>query len=88
MIGDEYSISEVIRCIKVGLLCVQEHAEDRPAMSNVLIMLVSDNMMLPEPKQPGFVAKRADMDSQSSSSSYKQKIGSINYVTMTTPVGR
>ncbi|XP_076961051.1 G-type lectin S-receptor-like serine/threonine-protein kinase SD1-1 [Bidens hawaiensis] len=47
------TISEVLRSIHVGLLCAQYHAEDRPAMLSVVLMLVSDGA-LPEPKQPAF----------------------------------
>ncbi|RWW47395.1 hypothetical protein BHE74_00046624, partial [Ensete ventricosum] len=35
-IGDSYPKAEVLRCMKVGLLCVQERPEDRPTMSAVL----------------------------------------------------
>ncbi|KAI0529643.1 hypothetical protein KFK09_002197 [Dendrobium nobile] len=41
---------EVLKCIHLGLLCVQEGADDRPSMS----MLSSDNMMFPHPKNPVF----------------------------------
>ncbi|RWW47392.1 hypothetical protein BHE74_00046621, partial [Ensete ventricosum] len=34
-IGDSYPKAEVLRCMKVGLLCVQERPEDRPTMSAV-----------------------------------------------------
>ncbi|KAI9071340.1 hypothetical protein K1719_046699 [Acacia pycnantha] len=37
-ISDSYSPPEVLRCIQVGLLCVQERAEDRPAMSTVVLI--------------------------------------------------
>lgn len=46
-------VSQVLRSIHVGLLCVQQHAEDRPTMSSVVSMLVSE-VMLPPPKQPAF----------------------------------
>ncbi|GKE56213.1 G-type lectin S-receptor-like serine/threonine-protein kinase, partial [Tanacetum coccineum] len=46
-------VSEVLRSIHVALLCVQHHAEDRPTMLSVVLMLVSESA-LPEPKQPGF----------------------------------
>ncbi|GJU92725.1 retrovirus-related pol polyprotein from transposon TNT 1-94 [Tanacetum coccineum] len=46
-------VSEVLRSIHVALLCVQNHAEDRPTMLSVVLMLVSESA-LPEPKQPGF----------------------------------
>ncbi|KAK1439558.1 hypothetical protein QVD17_05378 [Tagetes erecta] len=48
---------EVIRSIKVGLLCVQQNAADRPNMSNVIMMLGSESE-LPEPKQPSFLTEK------------------------------
>nr|GLL34807.1 uncharacterized protein LOC109155677 [Ipomoea trifida] len=61
--------SEVLKCINMGLLCVQEDPNDRPTMSNVVIMLVTESMSLPRPKQPAFVARRRVSDTASSSSS-------------------
>ncbi|CAH1438449.1 unnamed protein product [Lactuca virosa] len=49
-------ISEVKRSIHVGLLCVQNHAQDRPTMSSVVMMLGGDGS-LPPPKQPAFFAE-------------------------------
>ncbi|KAE8677291.1 Serine/threonine kinase [Hibiscus syriacus] len=49
--------NEIIRSIQVGLLCVQQSAEDRPNMSNVVLMLTCDDP-LPRPKQPGFFLER------------------------------
>ncbi|KAJ0983535.1 hypothetical protein J5N97_011790 [Dioscorea zingiberensis] len=49
-IGQEFPMAEVFRCIKVGLLCVQERPEDRPTMSSVVLMLGSENALLPNPK--------------------------------------
>ncbi|KAJ3705181.1 hypothetical protein LUZ61_008886 [Rhynchospora tenuis] len=46
--------SEIIRCIHVGLLCVQDRPEDRPHMSEVILMLNSPHALLPQPKQPGY----------------------------------
>ncbi|CAI9275309.1 unnamed protein product [Lactuca saligna] len=46
-------ISEVLRSIHVALLCVQHHAEDRPTMLSVVLMLTS-NGVLPPPKEPAF----------------------------------
>ncbi|XXG55424.1 hypothetical protein AAC387_Pa03g3094 [Persea americana] len=45
--------SEVLRCIQVGLLCVQEKAKDRPNMSSVVFMLSNETTMI-SPKQPAF----------------------------------
>ncbi|XP_028063437.1 G-type lectin S-receptor-like serine/threonine-protein kinase At4g27290 isoform X2 [Camellia sinensis] len=55
---DAVPTSEVFRCIQVALLCVQQHPEDRPTMSSVLLMLDSENPVLPMPKQPGFYSER------------------------------
>ncbi|KAI3496053.1 hypothetical protein L1887_38403 [Cichorium endivia] len=46
-------VSQIQRSIHVGLLCVQQHAEDRPTMSSVVSMLISEGT-LPPPKQPAF----------------------------------
>ena len=48
---------EVFRVIVIGLLCVQQYPEDRPTMSSVMKMLTS-NITLPRPKQPGFFTER------------------------------
>ncbi|KAG2558593.1 hypothetical protein PVAP13_8NG277600 [Panicum virgatum] len=45
---------EIMRCINVALLCVQENAADRPTMSDVVVMLSSESMTLPEPKHPAY----------------------------------
>ncbi|CAL5411049.1 unnamed protein product [Camellia sinensis] len=46
-------LSEVMRCIRIGLLCVQNHVTDRPTMSAVVLMLSSE-IDVPQPKQPTF----------------------------------
>ncbi|KAF8409412.1 hypothetical protein HHK36_005488 [Tetracentron sinense] len=72
---------EVLRCIHVGLLCVQERAEDRPTISSVILMLNSENAILPQPKNPGFCLVRSPIETESSSS--KQESCTINQVTVT-----
>ncbi|KAK2978987.1 hypothetical protein RJ640_017551 [Escallonia rubra] len=57
LMEDPFPISEVLRCIQVCLLCVQQHPEDRPTMSSVLSMLDSETAKLPQPKHPGFFAE-------------------------------
>jgi hypothetical protein len=46
--------SEVLRCIHIGLLCVQEDPQHRPTMSNVVVLLGSESTVLPQPRQPAF----------------------------------
>lgn len=45
---------QVIRFVEIGLLCVQEYADDRPDMSFVVFLLNNENTTLPKPKQPSF----------------------------------
>ncbi|KAI3723091.1 hypothetical protein L2E82_34435 [Cichorium intybus] len=60
---DSCTPKEVMTCIHVGLLCVQDHAMDRPTMSEVISMLTNENMHLPEPKRPAFFIERHEGDS-------------------------
>ncbi|KAI4365079.1 hypothetical protein MLD38_021099 [Melastoma candidum] len=50
----EFSVVETMRCIQVGLLCVQDEAIDRPNMTAVVLML-SGESELPQPKRPAFM---------------------------------
>lgn len=43
---------EVLKCIQIGLLCIQERAEHRPTMSSVVWMLGSEATEIPQPKPP------------------------------------
>ncbi|PRQ31518.1 putative protein kinase RLK-Pelle-DLSV family [Rosa chinensis] len=53
---------EVLRCIQVGLSCVQKLPKDRPEMSSVLPMLSNEGVALPQPKEPGFFTERSSVD--------------------------
>ncbi|KAH9606665.1 hypothetical protein KSS87_014875, partial [Heliosperma pusillum] len=47
--------AEISKCIHVGLLCVQEYAQDRPDMADVITKLsASSTANFQKPKQPGF----------------------------------
>ncbi|WJX73453.1 hypothetical protein P8452_57232 [Trifolium repens] len=78
-IGDSCFISQILHSIHVSLLCVQQNPEDRPIMSSVILMLVSD-FKLPEPKQPGFFFKDS---SGGESSTSNQLLSSTNEITIT-----
>lgn len=56
-LSDKVHLSEVLRSIHIGLLCVQQSPEDRPSMSYVVMMLGSE-LVLPRPKRPGFFVER------------------------------
>ncbi|KAL3851245.1 hypothetical protein ACJIZ3_013127 [Penstemon smallii] len=85
--GESFSGSEVMRCIQVGLLCVQEHAEDRPNMSTVVLMLSSDCASVPQPKHPGYCLGRRPVENDSSSSKQDESC-TVNQVTVTVIDGR
>ncbi|XP_017191316.1 G-type lectin S-receptor-like serine/threonine-protein kinase SD1-1 isoform X10 [Malus sylvestris] len=82
---DSLTLSEVVRCIHVGLLCVQQLPEDRPTMSSVILMLGNDSR-LPEPKQPGFFGGKNLPEAYSSSS--KTESSATYDSTVTVPEAR
>ena len=44
----------MMRCIHIGLLCVQENLADRPTMATIMLMLDSYSLSLPIPAKPAF----------------------------------
>ncbi|KAG9141890.1 hypothetical protein Leryth_009262 [Lithospermum erythrorhizon] len=84
---DSCPISQVLRCIQVGLLCVQQRPDDRPTMSSVLMMLDSETSLLPEPKRPGF-STQGYYDSETDHSIFSGGYSSTNDVTNTIVQGR
>ena len=65
-IVDICPISEALRLIHIALLCVQEDPNDRPAMSRVILMLLSKSINLPKPSAPPFSVGRLIIFDQSS----------------------
>ncbi|KAK8961564.1 Cysteine-rich receptor-like protein kinase 10 [Platanthera guangdongensis] len=49
---DRYSAQQVLRCVQIGLLCVQEDPVMRPKMGSAVTMLSSSSMKLPNPSMP------------------------------------
>ncbi|KAF8715930.1 hypothetical protein HU200_026894 [Digitaria exilis] len=47
---------EILRCVHVGLLCVQEDPQLQPGMASVVVMLNSRSITLPAPAAPAFAA--------------------------------
>ena len=72
---------EILRCIHVGLLCVQEFAKDRPTTSTIISMLKSEIADLPCPKKPAFAERQIELDIEFSEVS--QRKCSVNNVTIT-----
>ncbi|KAG5413726.1 hypothetical protein IGI04_001293 [Brassica rapa subsp. trilocularis] len=54
VIGDFNDKYEVIRCVHIGLLCVQENPTDRPSVFTIFQMLTNTSITLPAPQPPGF----------------------------------
>lgn len=73
---------EMLRCVHVGLLCVQEFAKDRPSVSTVISMLKSEIVDLPNPKQPAFTERQILSNTNSS------PMNSTNKITITVLEGR
>ncbi|GFP94682.1 cysteine-rich receptor-like protein kinase 10 [Phtheirospermum japonicum] len=48
------SMNDMVRCIHIALLCVQENAADRPTMASVVLMLNSFSITLGIPSEPAF----------------------------------
>ena len=78
--------TEVIKCINIGLLCVQDDPSERPTMSEILIMLSSETTALPSPNQPAFVVRRHT--SKTPALSRKEKTNSFNEITISVEEGR
>ncbi|VAH37186.1 unnamed protein product [Triticum turgidum subsp. durum] len=55
---DNCSPAEVLRCIHIGLLCVQDNPNNRPLMSKVVFMLENEATSLSTPRQPVYFAQR------------------------------
>lgn len=70
----------MLRSIHVGLLCVQQYPGDRPSMSTAIFMLEKE-VVLPNPKRPGFFTERDLVIAESSTST--NAANSLNEVTIT-----
>ncbi|KAL6657851.1 hypothetical protein ACP70R_005631 [Stipagrostis hirtigluma subsp. patula] len=79
-----YRGSEVLRCVQVALLCVQERPEERPHMAAVFLALGNPGAVLPQPRHPGYCSDRgsASTDGEWSSTC------TVNEVTVTIVEGR
>ncbi|GAB2272929.1 hypothetical protein Dimus_007744 [Dionaea muscipula] len=55
MLSSSGSGTEMMRCIHIGLLCVQENASERPTMSSVVVMFSGNSLAPAMPSRPAFV---------------------------------
>ncbi|CAN1775085.1 G-type lectin S-receptor-like serine/threonine-protein kinase At4g27290 [Linum perenne] len=63
-------LAEVERAVHIGLMCVQQSPEDRPNMSSLVVMLSSE-IELAQPKEPGFFTERDILEASSSMSKHE-----------------
>lgn len=52
--GSSGQVPDIMRCIHIALLCVQENIANRPTMSAVVHMLSSPSLRLPQPSGPAY----------------------------------
>ncbi|VAH44977.1 unnamed protein product [Triticum turgidum subsp. durum] len=86
LIKPSCSIRQVLRCIHIALLCVQDHAQERPDVPAVILMLSSDSSSLPMPRAPTLMLRGRALES--SKSSENERSHSIGTVSMTQLHGR
>ncbi|XP_050203490.2 G-type lectin S-receptor-like serine/threonine-protein kinase At1g11410 isoform X2 [Mercurialis annua] len=63
LLKESYDPQVALRCIQIGLLCVEENAKQRPSMLEVVLMLKSETA-LPSPKQPAFIFRSTSSNSR------------------------
>uniref|UniRef100_A0A0A8ZBG1 Protein kinase domain-containing protein n=1 Tax=Arundo donax TaxID=35708 RepID=A0A0A8ZBG1_ARUDO len=52
---DESERMEILRCIQIALLCVEENPTNRPTMQEVVLMLSCQSVALPTPQRPAYL---------------------------------
>ncbi|XP_057488430.1 cysteine-rich receptor-like protein kinase 44 isoform X1 [Actinidia eriantha] len=75
------SINEMMRCIHVGLLCVQDNVAHRPTMATVVLMLSSFSLSLPLPSEPTNLLLSSSQEQRNTAVNGSSQ--SINEVTIT-----
>ncbi|KAL6856098.1 hypothetical protein ACP4OV_018900 [Aristida adscensionis] len=86
LIRTSCSVRQVLRCVHIALLCVQDHADERPDIPTVILMLSSDSLSLPNPRPPTLMLRGRDIET--SKSSENDQSHSIGTVSMTQLHGR
>ncbi|GMI93359.1 hypothetical protein like AT4G21390 [Hibiscus trionum] len=87
-IRDSCSTNEVLKCIHIGMLCVQDSAMQRPTMAPVVLMLESEAPTLPVPRQPTYTSMRSMVDADYSMDIHETASASSKDITVTMVDGR
>ncbi|XP_062187739.1 cysteine-rich receptor-like protein kinase 6 isoform X3 [Phragmites australis] len=67
--GGSFPEGDVLRCIHIGLLCVQGDPAARPVMSSVVMMLGTDTVTLQAPSKPSFFTMNSSANTTVSTAS-------------------
>lgn len=59
---NDFPVEEVIKCIHIGLLCIQEYAIQRPKMTSIVAALSGQSVSLPAPNSPHFIRNINNFD--------------------------
>ncbi|KAG6528971.1 hypothetical protein ZIOFF_011163 [Zingiber officinale] len=59
-LNQSYPTEEVLRCIQMSLLCVQDNSNDRPTMTKVMAMLTSDDQLFTPVMQPDITSTSSE----------------------------
>ncbi|KAJ4869040.1 Cysteine-rich receptor-like protein kinase 26 [Raphanus sativus] len=78
MTMSSYSSNMILRCINIGLLCVQDKVSERPSMASVLLMLDGHTLALSEPSRPKFFTHSTMVSDSSSSLGNNAKTSNYN----------
>ena len=79
-----FSLNETLRCIHIGLLCVQGSPNARPLMSSVLSFLENGDISLLPPKEPMYFAE----DNYGTDGAAENTVKSANNMSITVLDGR
>ncbi|KAE8686251.1 hypothetical protein F3Y22_tig00111070pilonHSYRG00047 [Hibiscus syriacus] len=72
------SRSEMVKCIHLGLQCVQEDIGSRPRMGSVVVTLSRCTYSLPEPSKPGFCLNSSPVSGKTDSDD--PETGTIQFI--------
>ncbi|KAL3824850.1 hypothetical protein ACJIZ3_020879 [Penstemon smallii] len=79
---DSRTEDQLRRCIQVGLLCVQNHANERPLIEDVISMLKIETSSLPVPKEPAFILRNNVVEKLQKSGPQKLSLNEVSYSEM------
>ncbi|KAM3223695.1 hypothetical protein ACQJBY_057199 [Aegilops geniculata] len=83
-IVDSCSFNETMRCVHIGLLCVQGSPNARPLVSSIMSFLENGDISLPPPKEPVYFAE----DNYGTDGAAENAVVSKNNMSVTALEGR